>query len=290
MTLRSLIFERPSRQTQLAVWLLAIGLAGLVGYLHLQTGLAYEFHLFFIVPVVLVAWFVSLRRGYVIASLTVILWYLADRQLGGESADRLPLLFNTLVRLSIFVAIVWLLGQLHLVLARESQLAREDALTGLANRRGFTQQGEFLLAMARRQNLPISALFLDLDHFKEVNDRLGHEAGDELLIRVAEILRGHLRASDLAGRLGGDEFALILPGSDLAAASEYGENLRQRLLESMRKHGWPVTFSVGVSSFATAPASLAALLSEADRLMYEAKHGGRDRLLAGIGREQSASN
>lgn len=280
MTLRSLILAPPSRQTQLALWLVAIGLAGLVGYLHLQTGLAYEFHLFFIVPVLLVAWFVNIRRGYVIASLTVILWYLADRQLGGETADRLPLLFNTLVRLSIFIAIVWLLGQLRLVLTRESQLAREDSLTGLANRRGFMQLGQGLLALARRQQTPISAIFIDLDRFKEVNDSLGHEAGDTLLQAVARTLRQHLRSSDIAGRLGGDEFALILPDTDADAASAYAEALRDRLLATMRENGWSVvTFSIGVASFRQAPADLPSLLKEADALMYEVKENGRDRVM-----------
>lgn len=276
---RAALLERPSHSIRLAVWLAAIALVALVAYLHLRTGLAYEFHLFFIVPVVLVAWFVDIRRAYVIASLTVILWYLADRQLGGDTADRLPLLFNTVVRLGIFLAIVWLLGQLRLVLERESQLAREDSLTGLANRRGFIQRGEVLLAMARRQQLPISALFIDVDHFKAVNDRLGHETGDALLAGVAEVLRSHLRASDLASRMGGDEFALLLPGSDRTAAMEYAADLRQRLLASMQKHAWPVTFSIGVSSFATAPDSLTTLLRVADKLMYEAKHNGRDKIL-----------
>ena len=278
MTLRSLILEHPSRQTQLAVWLVAIGLAGLVGYLHLQTGLAYEFHLFFIVPVVLVAWFVNIRRAYVIATLTVILWYLADRQLGGDGANRLPLLFNTVVRLGIFLAIVWLLGQLRSVLTRESQLAREDGLTGLANRRGFIDQGEVLLAVVRRQSLPVSALFIDVDHFKEVNDRLGHDAGDALLVRIAEVLRGHLRASDLAGRLGGDEFALILPGTGGESAVEYAASLRQRLLDATQRNYPMATFSIGIASCSMAPATTAELLRAADDRMYSAKRAGGNRL------------
>lgn len=280
MNLRPLLLDRPSRQRQLATWLVAIGLVGLVGYLHLQTGLAYEFHLFFIVPVVLVAWFVNIRRAHVIAVLTVILWYLADRQLGGETADRLPLLFNTLVRLSIFVAIVWLLGQLRLVLTRESQLAREDSLTGLLNRRGFMELAQSLLALTRRQQTPITAIFIDIDCFKEVNDKLGHEVGDTLLHTVAGVLRQHLRSSDIAGRLGGDEFALILPGTDADAAGAYAEALRERLLAAVRKNGNSiVTFSIGVASFLKAPAEVARLLKEADKLMYEVKESSRDRVL-----------
>lgn len=280
MTLHEIILTRPSRQARLAIWLLAIGLVAIVGYLHLQTGLAYEFHLFFIVPVVLVAWFISIRRAGVIATLTVILWYLADRQLGGEQAERLPMLFNTAVRLGIFLYVAWLLGQMRAVLDRESRLARADGLTGLDNRRGFTALGHNLLGLAQRQQAPISAIFIDLDRFKEVNDRLGHDAGDTLLQTVATTLRQHLRSSDIAGRLGGDEFALILPGTDGEAASAYAEELRQRLLDAMRKKGWPVTFSIGVASFAVAPADFERLLQAADVLMYEVKNDGRNRVLA----------
>lgn len=280
MNLRAVLLDRPSRRGQLAIWLLAIILVGVVGYLHLQTGLAYEFHLFFIIPVVLVGWFVNIRRAYVIATLTVILWYLADRQLGGDGANRLPMLFNTVVRLGIFIAIVWLLGQLRALLARESQLAREDSLTGLANRRGFMELGQGLLALARRQQAPITAIFIDLDHFKAVNDELGHDAGDRLLQTVASTLRQHLRSSDIAGRLGGDEFALILPGTDVDAAGSYAQGLRDRLLATMRENGWPVvTFSIGVASFHDAPADLASLLKEADTLMYAVKDQGRDQVL-----------
>lgn len=278
MNLRAVLLDRPSRRGQLAIWLLAIILVAVVGYLHLQTGLAYEFHLFFIIPVVLVGWFVNIRRAYVIATLTVILWYLADRQLGGDGANRLPMLFNTVVRLGIFIAIVWLLGQLRALLARESQLAREDSLTGLTNRRGFSDHGEALLAMARRQGLPVSALFIDVDHFKEVNDHLGHNAGDALLVRIAAVLRGHLRASDLAGRLGGDEFALILPGTSGEAAIEYATSLRQRLLDATHRDYPMATYSIGIASCSRAPATTGELLRDADSRMYRAKRAGGDRL------------
>lgn len=280
MKFHATLADPPSAKARLAIWLAAIALLGIVGFLHLRTGLAYEFHLFFIVPIVLVAWFVSIRRAYVIAILAVILWYLADRQLGGETADRLALLFNTVVRLGVFSTIVWLLAQLRSVLTRESQMAREDGLTGLANRRGFMELGQSLLALARRQEAPITAIFIDLDRFKEVNDERGHDAGDQLLQTVAATLRLHLRSSDIAGRLGGDEFALILPGTEAEAASSYAEALRDRLLAAMRDNGWPiVTFSIGVACFHRAPADLASLLKEADTLMYEVKDQGRNRVL-----------
>lgn len=276
---RLFILTRPGRPAQLVILLAAILLTAGIGYLHLLTGLAYEFHIFFILPVLIVAWFVSAGRAIIIGVLSVAIWYLADRELGGNQANRLPLVFNTAVRLSIFLYVVWLIGQVRAVLDRESRMAREDGLTGLANQRGFTSLGHNLLGLAQRQNTPVTVMFIDLDRFKEVNDSLGHDTGDTLLRTVSEVIRGSLRVSDLAGRLGGDEFALLLPGNDPEAAAGYAESLRQRLLKAMHERNWPVTFSIGVASFATPPADFDQMIKEADALMYEVKHSGRDRVL-----------
>lgn len=128
-------------------------------------------------------------------------------------------------------------------------------------------------------------MFIDLDKFKQVNDEQGHDAGDALLQRVAEIFRSHIRAGDIVGRLGGDEFALLLPGMGDRAALAYVNDLRQRLLDAMRDKGWPVTFSIGIVSCHRAPDVLETLLKEADQLMYEAKEAGRDRILQHVPNE-----
>lgn len=95
---------------------------------------------------------------------------------------------------------------------------------------------------------------------------------------MADILRGNVRASDIAGRLGGDEFALLLPGMDGAAAEAYAATLRGRLMAAMEER-WPVTFSIGVAVYRHAPEDLDAMLAQADALMYEVKNGGRDHIL-----------
>ncbi|OQA33740.1 MAG: Diguanylate cyclase DosC [Betaproteobacteria bacterium ADurb.Bin341] len=254
-------------------------LAGLVAWLHFISGLAYDFHLLFILPVLFVAWFAGAVAGCVVAVLSVLLWYWADRLLLGAQVEFFPLLFNKAMRLAIFLTGVWLLHQLRKVLERESQLAREDALTGLHSRREFYSQGRRALALAHRQNAPFTAVFIDLDRFKEVNDTLGHETGDQLLKAVSAALSAHLRASDIAGRLGGDEFALILTGMGYGPAAHYVEELRQRLLHAMQQEDWPVTFSIGVASYRRAPDDFERLLARADALMYEVKNSGRDDIL-----------
>lgn len=204
-----------------------------VGYVHALTGLAYEFHLFFVVPVLVVSWFLGSRFGYAVALLAAVEWFLADRLLAGEAASLLPLLFNTVVRLAILIGSAWLVGSIRNVLVRESRLAREDALTRLPNRREFHDRGRQAFAQAQRQKAPFTAVFIDLDRFKEVNDTLGHETGDRLLKVVADVIRDHVRASDVPGRLGGDEFALLLPNMKTDAVQAYVDKLRRNLLEAM---------------------------------------------------------
>lgn len=250
-----------------------------VGYVHALTGLAYEFHLFFVVPVLVVSWFLGSRFGYAVALLAAVEWFLADRLLAGEADSLLPLLFNTVVRLAILIGSAWLVGSIRNVLVRESRLAREDALTRLPNRREFHDRGRQAFAQAQRQKAPFTAVFIDLDRFKEVNDTLGHETGDRLLKVVADVIRDQVRASDVPGRLGGDEFALLLPNMKTDAVQAYVDKLRRNLLEAMHPERWPVTFSIGVASCRTSPDDFDTLLRQADELMYEVKRSGRDRIL-----------
>lgn len=250
-----------------------------ISYLHTATGLAYEFHAFYIVPVLAVSWFLGARYGYALSLLAAVEWFLADRILMEEPAAILPLVFNTAVRLMIFIGGAWLVGGIRLALLRESRLAREDGLTQLPNRREFHERGRLAFAQAQRQHTPFTAVFIDLDRFKEVNDAMGHQVGDKLLKSVAAALRDHVRISDIPCRLGGDEFALLLPGMKAAAARVYVEQMQDRLLDVMKRNGWPVTFSVGVASYDVTPKDFDWLLKQADALMYEAKHGGRNRVL-----------
>lgn len=254
-------------------------LVTVVGYIHMLTGLAYEFHAFFIVPVLAVSWFLGSRFGYALGALASIEWYLADQMLAGVQSSLLPLLFNTAIRLAIFVGGAWLVGTIRNVLLRESRLAREDALTQLPNRREFHERGRQAFAQAQRQGAPFAAVYIDLDRFKEVNDTLGHETGDRLLKSVATTMLRHVRASDVPSRLGGDEFALLLPNMKADKVHAYADELRRVLLDAMQAEGWPVTFSIGVASYRITPDDFDALLKQADGLMYEVKRGSRDSIL-----------
>jgi diguanylate cyclase len=162
------------------------------------------------------------------------------------------------------------------------EMATTDFLTGLSNRRHFTARIEEELARVQRLNAQQATLVaLDLDHFKQINDTHGHAAGDAVLKRFAAILRGELRQIDTAGRMGGEEFAILLPGADAAAATAFGERLRQKVMETPIMHGAQtirLTVSIGISAMIPSDASAEAVLVRADGALYRAKEGGRNRV------------
>ncbi|MDQ6783139.1 MAG: EAL domain-containing protein [Actinomycetota bacterium] len=170
--------------------------------------------------------------------------------------------------------------ELRIANERLQQLATTDALTGLPNRALLDDRLDQALALARRENRKVALLYLDLDQFKEVNDSLGHQAGDDLLIEVAARLRGVLRDSDTAARVGGDEFAILLSGPDPA---RHAATTAQRLLTTLRASftadGVEVlaTTSIGIALWPDDGISKDHLLRHADVAMYRAKRAGGNR-------------
>lgn len=158
----------------------------------------------------------------------------------------------------------------------------EDALTGLKNRRYFDQLLEHESAVALRGDQPLSLLIVDIDHFKRFNDTHGHEAGDSALKAVAGVLARHFRDSDVVCRFGGEEFVIIMAGSSAKAAYDKARELARAVRTMSVEHGGfelgHVTISVGVSSWPECSDSPDSLLGLADRALYRAKEGGRDRV------------
>ncbi len=165
------------------------------------------------------------------------------------------------------------------------QLARSDAVTGLANRRGLMDDLTAEVYRALRYRRPLSVLLIDVDHFKRVNDTSGHAFGDTVLHEVAATLRAALRASDLVARYGGEEFVVVLPETDLPSAGMTAEKLRSAIeahdFTDGERHA-RVTVSLGVATLTDSrmsPADTARrLLGKADAAMYAAKHAGRNRV------------
>lgn len=163
------------------------------------------------------------------------------------------------------------------------ELATTDHLTGLANRMKLAEVFKRECANARRNGTALSLLFLDVDHFKQINDQHGHDIGDQALRHLAEVLAQRLRATDLFCRLGGEEFAVLLPNTDLDQAMTIAEILRARLATAPVQCGairLQMTLSAGVASLGDDGQGLDDLLLAADRRTYAAKRGGRNRVVA----------
>ncbi len=160
-------------------------------------------------------------------------------------------------------------------------LATRDFLTGLPNRRHFLEQSQRVLPQCLTDQQSVSVAMLDLDHFKHVNDTLGHDAGDEALRAVASVLTAYARPQDLIARFGGEEFCMLVPGLDEAATTDYFEKLRARIAELQVNVGEKtlrLTISIGVCSSQIQNQALHPFLIEADKYLYLAKAAGRNRV------------
>jgi diguanylate cyclase (GGDEF)-like protein len=163
--------------------------------------------------------------------------------------------------------------------------ARTDALTGLDNRRAMQERGRIELKRAKRSGEPVSIILCDLDHFKNINDKYGHEAGDTALTDAGAVLRQALRESDALGRWGGEEFMAILPGTDAAGARAVAERMRAAIVATKLagvSEGITISLGVATSEQLDDPSmEYDLLIREADQRLYRAKLEGRNRVYAG---------
>lgn len=166
---------------------------------------------------------------------------------------------------------------------RLERKATTDALTGLFNRRHFFERAEAELVRRNRSGAALAVLMMDVDHFKSINDRWGHDTGDRVLAAVASELRHCAREIDVLARTGGEEFALLAVGATLAEAVEIGERMRTAvgaLFISTGGHIVPVTISIGCAAVPRTDTGIDLALKHADEALYRAKHAGRDRVVA----------
>ncbi|MDA0160186.1 GGDEF domain-containing protein [Solirubrobacter ginsenosidimutans] len=157
--------------------------------------------------------------------------------------------------------------------------SRIDPLTGVLNRRGLEERFDVELARAARERRPLAVVAIDIDHFKRINDEHGHQAGDRALVWLAATLCEHTRGADVIARVGGEEFTIVLPGADLASAYDFADRLRERVAHV--DVAIPLTISAGVAA-ADAPTTADALTEAADRALYDAKRGGRNRVASTV--------
>jgi diguanylate cyclase (GGDEF)-like protein len=177
--------------------------------------------------------------------------------------------------LSSRLSTLWLIDSLR-------EAAAHDALTGLANRARLLEALHAASQRSAREHDPLCVAMIDVDHFKQVNDSLGHASGDRVLIKVATALRATVRPYDLVARYGGEEFVVLLPGIGLDAAVRVAERMRTAVPAVTAPT--PMTISIGVAQFDVAVDDVEGLLRRADEALYQAKDRGRDRVVSAVTR------
>jgi len=254
--------------------LLVVVLVALLDYL---TGPQLSFSLFYLAPVLGCAWWGGFPQGVLVALAGAVAWHAVDYV---ENPDQAPVirLWNDVVLFSTLTLASSLAARLHAGMRRERHLARTDPLTGAANARTFYEAVVAEADRARRTGRPLTLAYLDLDDFKQLNDRQGHAAGDEALLEVVAVLHRSLRGPDLLARLGGDEFGLLLPETDGVGATTLLARLQELLLEAMNRRRWPVTFSIGSVTYLRLFEDVDRMIQQIDTLMYRAKRNGKGRI------------
>ena len=177
--------------------------------------------------------------------------------------------------------LIGLLLRIHQSEEKMRDLASHDSLTGLLSRHAFFENGNSYISLAKRDQNMFSVLIIDLDHFKSINDKYGHPAGDAVLKLFADIVNSVSRNSDIIGRLGGEEFGLVLPSTGSAEAVEFSQRLHQAIAKAVLKYKSDMiqyTVSIGLASYkADSDDTLDDLLANADIALYQAKNSGRNR-------------
>jgi diguanylate cyclase (GGDEF)-like protein len=259
--------------------LLGLALIGTIGLLDILTGYELAFSLFYVLPILWAVWFIDRQYGIIASLVSALVWYGADMAAGNVFSYPLIPVWNTIIKLSFFLMITFLLSALKSSTEREKELACIDYLTGALNSRCFFNLAKVELERSQRYEHNITLAYIDLDNFKTMNDQFGHSTGDQVLRSIVIYTKRHIRKIDVIARLGGDEFVLLLPETSQDSARFVLEKLQKGLLEVMRQNNWPITFSVGVLTCTIPPPSIDELIRMAEDLMYSVKRDGKNAII-----------
>ena len=200
----------------------------------------------------------------------------AGEVVSGQVGATLPMYSGNVELEGLSTALIGMTRELETRIREHTELARFDALTQLLNRRGFDEAMEVAVASAKRRFSALSVIAIDIDHFKSVNDRYGHDTGDAVLKLLALLMKDWFRESDIIGRMGGEEFTVLLVDTDLASAHRVAEQLVQHVAATTFPDVGTITISCGVSKLRAAEEGYVTL-KRADRALYRAKTDGRNR-------------
>ncbi len=231
----------------------------------------------YLLPISLTSWYSTRWFSFILVLISTVGWFIAEFA-AKTNLHWLLLFWNTAVRLIVFLTIAYLISSLKIAYEKEKKLARTDGLTGIINQRFFLELLRLEYKRSIRYDHCLTLAYLDLDNFKEINDRFGHYVGDKLLRLIAQTIQKQIRETDTIARLGGDEFALLLPETHYETGKVTLQRIQQILKTTIEVYYPQVSFSIGAVTFISLPDSVDLMLNKADSLMYEVKKSGKNRI------------
>lgn len=265
-------------QTGRSVNIIGIVLLVLVGCFDYSIFYEIDMGIFYLLPIAWIAWYGEERMEMGASLVALLLWSGCDILEGHGYSSSFIFLWAIGMHGAAFLGAGVLLRRLQEALLEAQNRADHDFLTSLPNRQCFYRLARYTIDKSRKQDKPLAIAYLDVDHFKQVNDTMGHDVGDKLLKCVATYLQRSVRKTDIVARLGGDEFVMLLPHTDLSQAQQVLTRVQEELQKAVDTGGWPVTFSIGACIFIRPPEEIDQLLRRADGVMYGIKHDGKNQL------------
>jgi diguanylate cyclase (GGDEF)-like protein len=246
-----------------------------IGAFDYLTGTHFSFLVFYLVPIAVVGWRAGRWPALAVAAVASVTW-LAAEAAAAPRIDVPLLLWNFLNRTSVFLVTAFFSD----LLSHQINLAYTDYLTGLPNRRALLHRLRAAAFRRGQERVSLCVAYLDLDNFKQVNDRFGHAVGDAVLQRIADTIRVTIRASDLPARVGGDEFVVVFWRLPSEHALRIAHRLTRRIAELGEEYeGAGLGASIGLASFEERPDRPESMLAEADRALQEAKAAGKSQVV-----------
>jgi len=272
------IFRILEAQSHVTIRQLSIVMVFLLGLAQYLVSSNIDVSPFFVLPVLINSWYGNSRTGLFVAFLSVLTLFVTRASGAPTTPSPFELLLAVLPHFLAYLIFTMLIINFRNTLRFQVNVAETDSLTGIHNARSFRVAVTSELARSRRYSRVFSMAYIDVDNFKNINDVLGHAAGDRLLVEVARSLVSSLRESDVVARLGGDEYACLLPETSQGEARKAFVKTIFQLKQCAKRNQWPVSFSIGVITFEELPADADQAIGLADSLMYSVKRHHKDNV------------
>ncbi len=265
-----------SKSAALLLSVIAVLIVGLIDFL---TGNEIKVFPLYFLPIVIAGKYLGKNESLFFALFSAVVWITTMLIGDGEYSHSYVWFINFFAQFTTFLIVALMYSRLAESLKEEQIISRTDKLTGLLNRSSFYEQSHALLNLCQRNDHSFTLAYIDLDNFKSANDTHGHLHGDELLIQVANVVKEHIRSSDIVARMGGDEFALFLPQLPAIGARSVLEKIRNSLEQNPELKKCLITASIGAISCVQKPCDIDQLIKSADKLMYKVKKTGKNHVL-----------